>query len=59
MTGQQADTDDEMRVTTLRFPVVQYQRLREIARDNHRTVSQEMRAVIAQHIADTDERAAA
>ncbi len=51
---------DVLRTTTLRFPAAQYDRLREIAQANHRTVSQEMRAIIAQHIADNaDVQAAA
>jgi predicted DNA-binding protein len=60
MTGHQHDLD-ELRVTTLRFPVVHYDRLREIATANHRTVSQEMRAMIERHIAwhDSQDQAAA
>jgi len=55
MSRQQPDLD-ELRVTTLRFPASQYERLREIAEANHRTVSQEMRSLIAQAIAEADER---
>lgn len=59
MTGHASDTDDELQTTTVRLQRSQYDRLREIAESNHRTVSQEMRAVFARHIADHDEPKAA
>lgn len=57
MKGRQEDTAT-MRVTTLRFPVDQYERLKLIAKANQRTVSQEMRFLIDRRIAETERKAA-
>lgn len=54
MSGQSKDTSDLFVVTSVRLPRDQHDRLRALAESSHRTVSGQMRLVVARYLDDLD-----
>lgn len=54
MAKRKAQSEDGMRMLNVRIARDQVERLREVAAADHRTVSQELRRLIEQRIAESD-----